>query len=62
MVRINEQEAAEKIISDALNGYYGYDRSQNTEVNYQEEKEQRDTAAVKTFVNSSLFNKVRNME
>ncbi|MDE5605362.1 MAG: hypothetical protein K2I73_07255 [Eubacterium sp.] len=61
MTRINEQKAAEKIISDALNGYYGYDRSQNTEVNYQEEKEQRDTAAVRNFVNSSLFNKVRNM-
>ena len=61
MTRINEQEAAEKIISDALNGYYGYDRSQNTEVNYQKEKEQRDTNDVRNFAKSSLFNKVRNM-
>lgn len=61
MTRINEQEAAEKIITDALDGYYGYDRSQNTEVNYQEEKEQRDTDAVRTFVNSSLFNMIRDM-
>lgn len=61
MTRINEQDAAEKIITDALDGYYGYDRSQNTEVNYREKKEQRDTDAVRTFVNSSLFQMVRDM-
>ena len=29
--------------------------------NYQKEKEQRDTNAVRNFAKSSLFNKVRNM-
>ena len=61
MIRINEEEAANKFIADATDGFYRYDRSQNTEVNYSEEKEQRDTEAVKNAVNSSLFSMVRDL-
>lgn len=61
VTRINESEAAEKFVSDATKGYYSHDRSKNTEVNYREEKEQRDTQAVKKAVKSSLFKTVRDM-
>ena len=55
MNRINEEESANAFIEKLSNGYYKYDRSQNTEVDYAKEKEERDTNAVKQFLNSKLF-------
>lgn len=43
-------------------GYYRFDRSQNTEVNYCEMKEQRDTEAIKAFVKSDLFKSIKELK
>lgn len=61
MKRINEKEAAATFITKLADGYYPYDRSQNTEVDYCKEKEQRDTDAVKGFVKSRLFDSLKRM-
>lgn len=60
--RINEENAAEKFYEQLFDGYYKYDRSVNTEVDYSAEKEQRDTNAVKEFINSDFFNSLLNMK
>lgn len=59
MKRINEKEAAAAFVAKLSDGYYAYDRSQNTEVDYCNEKEQRDTDAVKSFVKSRLFDSLK---
>lgn len=61
MERINEEESAKVFMERLTNGYYSYDRSQNNEVNYSEEKERRDTESVRSFLNSNLFNCLKGM-
>ncbi len=62
MPRINEAEAANNFVERIKKGFYNYERSTNTEVVYQIEKEQRDTNAVKEFVNTEVFAKLKEME
>lgn len=62
MRRINESIAAQEFLEEVTDGLYPYDRSTNTEVNYKEKKEARDTAAVKDFVRSKLFASYKDME
>ena len=61
MERINEEKAAKVFMERLTNGYYLYDRSQNNEVNYSKEKEQRDTQSVRAFLNSKLFGDLKNI-
>lgn len=62
MKRINEEDAANVFLDQLKNGYYKYDRSKNTEVNYAEKKEKRDTDAIKSFLTSPLFNKLKQIK
>lgn len=62
MKRMDEGKAAQKFVEELSGGRYPRDRSTNTEVNYKEEKEPRDTAGVKAFVQSKLFEKCKEME
>lgn len=62
MERINESLAAQKFLEEATSGVYPSERSVNTEVNYEEKKEARDTIAVKEFVQSRLFEVYKDME
>lgn len=61
MPRINEKEAAQQFMTELLNGDYPLERSKNVEVNYCEEKEPRDTEAVKKFIRSKLFAEFRDI-
>lgn len=62
MERLNESLSAQKFMVEVLGGIYPCERSKNTEVNYGQEKQLRDTAAVKTFVKSELFASYKNMD
>lgn len=62
MKRINESLAAQEFLEEVTGGVYPCERSMNTEVNYEEKKEARDTAAVKEFVRSKLFESYMDME
>ena len=42
-------------------GFYGTERSQNSEVNYAKEKENRDSKAVKEFTKTRTFAYIKNM-
>jgi len=57
MKRINETESARAFIEKVNGGFYSYDRSINTEVDYPQYKEDRDTVAVKEFATTSVFAK-----
>lgn len=59
--RINEAESANAFIQRISGGFYNYERSVNNEVVYQEEKEERDTKAVKEFANTGVFLKLKEM-
>lgn len=61
MPRIDEDSAAKEFVSAFLGGQYHLERSKNSEVNYSQEKEPRDTDAVKEFVKSKLFATLENM-
>lgn len=60
-MRQNDVEAAtarfEKKIKE---GFFARDRSQNTEVDYKLEKQDRDTQAVKDFVRTDMFKELLN--
>ena len=62
MKRIEENEAAKSFVEKLAAGKYPLERAKNCGVNYSEEKEERDTAAVKEFMNSSLFKEFKKME
>lgn len=55
MTRIDEEKASQEFVNDLKGGKYQCDRSTNTEVPYQIEKEPRDSLAVKKFIQSNLF-------
>lgn len=60
MERVDEAtNAAEEFLTKLASGYYRYDRSVNSEVNYRDEKEDRDTEAVKAFTQSILFSSLK---
>lgn len=61
MKRINEKESATAFVERISGGFYKYERSTNNEVVYKEEKEERDTNAVKEFVNTNAFSKLKEM-
>lgn len=61
MKRINERASAAAFIERARGGTYRYERSINNEVVYKDEKEERDTNAVKEFVNTDVFSKLKDM-
>ena len=59
MPKLNVQEEMEKFGERLRNGYYATERSKNTEVNYAEKKEGRDTEAVKAFTKTeALFRRL----
>lgn len=59
MKRIDEKASANEFVEKLKNGFYSHNCSQNAEADYHASKEQRDTKAVKDFVNSSLFGSLR---
>lgn len=59
MKRIDEEKASENFVAKLAAGHFPCDRSVNFEVNYRNEKEQRDTDAVKAFVRSELFRHIK---
>lgn len=61
MTRIDENVAAEAYMSKLAVGYYPLERAKNDGVNYSEEKERRDTDAVRVFTRSSLFQEFKGM-
>jgi hypothetical protein len=62
MPEINVQEATIKFRKRLEEGYYPKMRSRNTEGNYSEEKEPRDTEAVQNFVGTPYFEHIRKMK
>ena len=52
-------KAAKEFLTKLASGHYRYDRSVNSEVNYRDEKEDRDTDAVKAFTQSALFSSLK---
>lgn len=62
MPRINETESAQKFIMRVRSKEYPIERSYNNEVDYKNEKEQRDTAAVKRFTLSQAFKGIEEMD
>lgn len=61
MPRVNVQEETRLFGEKLRNGYFSTERSKNNEVDYAEEKEQRDTLAVKEFTNTAYFSHIRDM-
>lgn len=61
MARINEKEAAVAFVKMVDDGFYKYERSTNNEVVYKDEKEERDTKAVKEFVYTDAFAMLKEM-
>ena len=62
MPRINETESAQKFIMRVRSKEYPIERSYNNEVDYKNEKEQRDTSAVKRFTLSQAFKGIEEMD
>lgn len=62
MPRINETESAQKFIMRVRSKEYPIERSYNNEVDYKNEKGQRDTAAVKRFTLSQAFKGIEEMD
>lgn len=61
MKRINETAAAKAYVAKLKDGGYPLDRSKNSGINYCEAKEARDTAAVREFTRSKLFEEIKKM-
>ena len=61
MKRIDEAAAAKAFIAKLSSGDYPLERAKNCAVNYSEEKEDRDTQAVKEFTKSALFLEFKKM-
>ena len=61
MPKLDIQEETRLFEKKINEGYFEKERSKNCEVNYEEEKRDRDTAAVKEFLDTSLFNHIRDM-
>lgn len=61
MKRIDEKYATQKFVADLLEGKHPRKRFQNNGANYSEEKEKRDTQAVKEFAQSKLFQHCKEM-
>lgn len=59
--RIDETESANAFVQRVSAGFYNFERCVNNEVDYQKEKEERDTNAVKEFANTSVFSKLKEM-
>lgn len=62
MMQIDVEKETLKFKEKFLRGDYEINRSQNTEKNYAEEKELRDTKAVKNFLETDLFEYIINMK
>ncbi len=62
MEKINIQGTKEELRKRLESGYFEKVRSKNTEGIYSEEKEARDTAAVKDFVNTDYFDYIKKMK
>ncbi len=56
MARLDEEKTANEFIKKLSGGFYSYERSVNTEVDYESVKEERDTRAVQEYLESDLFN------
>lgn len=61
MKRINEKTSAIAFVKRVNSEFYKYERSINNEVVYKDEKEERDTNAIKEFVNTNAFLKLKEM-
>lgn len=61
MKRIDEKMSAIAFVERVNSGFYKYERSINNEVVYKDEKEERDTNAIKEFVNTNAFLKLKEM-
>lgn len=61
MPRVNVQEETRIFGEKLRGGYFAQERSQNTEVDYAQEKEQRDTEAVKAFTQTESFEYIKDM-
>lgn len=61
MPRVNVQEETKLFGEKLRSGYFSTDRSKNNEVDYAEQKEQRDTLAVKEFTKTESFNYIKDM-
>lgn len=56
VARLDEEKTANEFIKKLSGGFYSYERSVNTEVDYESVKEERDTRAVQEYLESDLFN------
>lgn len=62
MPRVNVQEETKRFSERLEGNFFATERSRNTEVNYAEKKEPRDTQAVKQFLETETFEYIKNME
>lgn len=62
MTRIDEAAAAKAYMVKLANGCYPLERAKNSGVNYCETKEERDTAAVREYTKSVLFEEFKKMQ
>lgn len=61
MPRLDVQEETHLFMQKIYNGYFEKERSKNSEVNYEKKKRDRDSEAVKEFLESPLFNHIIDM-
>lgn len=61
MPRVNVQEETRLFGEKLRKGYFSTERSKNSEVNYAQEKEERDTEAVKRFLETPSFEYIKDM-
>lgn len=61
MPRVNVQEETRLFREKLGTEYFGTERSTNTEANYVNEKEPRDTEAVKAFTKTVNFEYIKDM-
>ncbi len=57
--RINEELSAKQFVEKIKKGYYHFERSQHTEVDYKDNKEERDTKYVHDFTKSDMFKVIK---
>ncbi len=61
MSKLDVQEETNLFMKKINEGYFEKERSTNCEVVYEEEKRDRDTAAVKEFLKTPLFKHIMDM-
>ena len=61
MAMVSCQEATERFRQKLNTGYFRHDRSQNNEVDYSAEKEERDTVAIEQAAEAGIFRELFNL-